>query len=229
MSKLYIVGTPIGNLKDISLRALETLKSVDVIAAEDTRVTKKLLSNFDIDNKRLISYHDHNEKNSAKGIISLLNEGKTVALVSDAGMPVVNDPGFILIREVIENNIEYDVIPGPSSVTTALVHSNFDTHFNFHGYLKPKKVQRENQLSVLTKGTHIFLSSPHRIVEELKSVKEVISNPKVFVGREMTKKFQTLYRGDIDKIISDIQSNLKGEFTMVLEIPKRKKVNKYDK
>lgn len=229
MSKLYIVGTPIGNLKDISLRALETLRLADVVAAEDTRVTKKLLSHFDIDNKRLISYHDHNEKNSAKGIIALLQEGKNVALVSDAGMPVVNDPGFILIREAIENNIEYDVIPGPSSVTTALVHSNFDTHYNFHGYLKPKKGQRDNQLSVLTKGTHIFLSSPHRIIEELKSIREIMPDARVFVGREMTKKFQTLYRGNIDQIISEIKNNLKGEFTLVLEIPKRKKVNKYDK
>lgn len=229
MSKLFIVGTPIGNMKDITLRALETLKEVNIIACEDTRVTKKLLSFHNITDKKLIAYHDKNEKASAKGIIQMIQDGENIAIVSDAGMPVVSDPGYEVIRQALQNDINVEVIPGVSATLTTLVLSNFDTFFKFNGFLKPKSGQRINQLKALEPGTHIFFASPHRIISELEDVKEALGeDTQVFIGRELTKMFETHYRGTPDQVIDQVKDEIKGEFTMAIEV-KKKKVNKYAK
>ncbi|RTZ68902.1 MAG: 16S rRNA (cytidine(1402)-2'-O)-methyltransferase [Tenericutes bacterium] len=229
MSKLFIVGTPIGNMKDITLRAIETLKKVDVIACEDTRVTQKLLKYYEIKDKRLIAYHDRNESSSAKGIIDLINSGKDVAVVSDAGMPVINDPGFEVIRLAIKEEIKIEIIPGVSSITTVATMSNLDSHFKFLGFLKPKQGQRINQLKTLTKGSYIYLASPHRLINELNDILNVIGDVKIYIGRELTKKFETHYRGHVSEVINKVKDEVKGEFTICFEIPKKAKVNKYAK
>ena len=229
MNKLYIVGTPIGNMKDITLRALETLKSVDIIACEDTRVTRKLLSYYEISDKKLIAYHDKNEKHSASGIVKLLKEGQMVAIVSDAGMPTINDPGFEAIRQALNNDIEIEIIPGVSATTTAIALSNLDTHFTFLGFLKPKTIQRQNQLKKLTPGSYVAFLSPHRLMGELEDLKTIFGpDLKMFLGRELTKKFESHYRGNVVDVIEAVKEHVKGEFTVVFEI-QRKKVNKYAK
>ncbi|MCK5867482.1 MAG: 16S rRNA (cytidine(1402)-2'-O)-methyltransferase [Mycoplasmataceae bacterium] len=229
MSKLYLVGTPIGNMKDITYRAVETLKIADVIACEDTRVTRKLLNHYEINDKKLISYNDRNEAPSSKGIIEMILAGSIVAVVSDAGMPVVNDPGFEVIREAYKNEIPVEVIPGPSATLTTLVLSNFDTHFKFHGFFKPKPIQRQNQLKKLLPGTHIVFVSPHKLLRILDDINTVFGDEsQVFLGRELTKKFETHYRGTALELIELVQDNVRGEYTMALSVPKRK-VNKYAK
>lgn len=230
MSKLFIVGTPIGNMKDITLRALETLKEVNVIACEDTRVTKNLLAHFDLlKDKHLIAYHDQNEKNSAQGIIQLIQNGANVAIVSDAGMPVVSDPGYEVIRQAIKNEIPIEVIPGVSATLTTLVLSNFDTFFKFHGFLKPKSLQRINELKTFEPGTHIIFASPHSVMDVLEDIKVALGeDTNVFVGRELTKMFETHYRGNVNEVIAKLKDEVKGEFTLAIEVKKRK-VNKYDK
>lgn len=226
MGKLFIVGTPIGNLKDITFRAIETLKQVDIIACEDTRVTIKLLNAYDIHAPKLISHHANNEKLSALGIIKLIQEGKNVALVSDAGMPVINDPGFLVIREAIKNQIPIEVIPGPSATITALVLSNYDSHFTFLGFLKPKTGQRQNQLKVLENGTFVCFVSVHQIIETLNDFKEVFGNSfELFVGRELTKLHESLYRGTVDAIVEKLKDETLGEFTVVFEVKKPKEKN----
>ena len=231
MAKLYIVGTPIGNLKDITLRAIETLKHVDIIACEDTRVTKNLLNYFEIKNKKTIAYHDKNEKASSNGIINLIKEKNiNVALVSDAGMPVINDPGYEVIRQAIMNDIEIIIVPGVSATTTTIVLSNFDTHFTFIGFLKPKKGQRQNQLKKLNSGSYVAFLSPHRLMQELEDIASVIGNDtKVFIGRELTKKFETHYRGTVLEVMAQVKNEIKGEFSIAFEVPKKEKVNKYGK
>ena len=229
MNKIYIVGTPIGNMKDITLRALETLKLVDVIACEDTRVTRKLLNHYEIEGKKLISYHDKNEKASAKGIVGLIEAGKHVAVVSDAGMPVINDPGFEVIRQCLENDIAIEMIPGVSATTTAVALSNLNSHFKFIGFFKPKTGQRQNQLKKLTPGSYVAFGSPHRLIGELEDIKEVLGeNTPLFIGRELTKKFETHYRGTVSEVLEAVKDEIKGEFTIVFEI-KKVKVNKYAK
>lgn len=219
MAKLYIVGTPIGNLKDITLRAIEILKEVPVIACEDTRVTRKLLSALDIKDKKLIAYHNFNEKHSAQGIIKLIAEGTKVALVSDAGMPVVADPGFAVIKMAIAAQIPIEVVPGVSAVLTTLVLANFDTSFKFLGFLKPKSGQRQNQLRKLLPGTYIVFVSPHKIMSILDDIMVVLgSETRVFIGRELTKKFESHYRGTIAEVKTQLAMPLKGELTMALEI-----------
>ncbi len=230
MSKLYIIGTPIGNLKDITLRAIETLELVDTLACEDTRVTRKLLNHLKIEGKRTIAYHDKNEKASANGIIEMIKEGQNVGIVSDAGMPVINDPGYEVIRQAIANDIEIEIIPGVSATITTLVLSNFDTHFTFIGFLKPKSGQRINQLKKLTQGSYIAFVSPHRIMSELEDIKTVFGEEiKIFIGRELTKKFETHYRGTVVEVMEAIKDEIKGEMSLAFEVPKKAKENKYAK
>lgn len=229
MNKINIVGTPIGNMQDITLRALQTLKEVDVIACEDTRVTRKLLAYHNITDKKLIAYHDNNEKASANGIVQMIQSGTTVAVVSDAGMPVVNDPGYEVIRQCIENDIEINVVPGVSATLTTMVLSNMDTHFKFLGFLKPKTIQRQNQLKDLSPGTYVAFVSPHKMMATLEDIKVALGeDTNVFLGRELTKKFETHYRGTIVEVMEKVKDEIKGEFTIAIEI-KKKKVNKYAK
>ena len=160
IGNLYIVSTPIGNLKDITYRAVETLHSVDVIACEDTRESRKLLNHYKIVDKQLIAYHDKNERNSSKGIIQMLLEGKNIALISDAGTPIISDPGFILIRECQSQDIPITVIPGVTAHVMAVQYSSMDTHYKFLGFLSPKTISRQNQLKKLLLGTYVTHVSP---------------------------------------------------------------------
>jgi len=216
---LYIVATPIGNLGDISSRALEILRSVDYIASEDTRVSGKLLSRYDI-KTRQISYFDHNEIKKAPAIVRDLLDGKSVALISDAGTPLISDPGYRLVNLAIENNIDITSIPGPSSILAALSISGFPAHtFCFEGY-PPKtagKMRRFFENIKDEKRTVVFFETPHRIVKSLRIMREILGEREVFIGRELTKKFEEKIRGDISDILDRIESKpLKGEFVVVV-------------
>ncbi|MEW9672662.1 16S rRNA (cytidine(1402)-2'-O)-methyltransferase [Ammoniphilus sp. 3BR4] len=219
--ELYLVSTPIGNLQDITVRALDTLKSVDVIAAEDTRQTKKLLTHFEIDTK-LISHHEHNKEASLKGIIQWLKEGKKVALVSDAGMPAISDPGYELVREAVQCEVPVIAIPGPNAALSALIASGLPTDkFIFLGFLpRDKKPLREelNRVKVYPE-TLLFYEAPHRVLKMLKEVREVLGNRKVTLARELTKKYEEYTRGHLDEVIPYLEGldQIRGEFTVVVE------------
>jgi 16S rRNA (cytidine1402-2'-O)-methyltransferase len=191
---LYIVSTPIGNLKDITLRAIETLKFVDLIAAEDTRHTQILLDAHQIQ-KPLTSFFEHNQTKKASQLVGLLKAGKNIALVSDAGTPGISDPGYPLISLAMENNIPITVIPGVSACISALTASGLPAHrFVFEGFLPPKSGARRNKLAALKgqKGTFIFYESPHRLLKTLKDMQEVLNDPVIVVARELTKKFEEI-------------------------------------
>lgn len=219
-SKLYIVPTPIGNLKDITLRALEVLKEVDLIACEDTRQSIKLLNHFGI-KKTLISYHKHNENERSENIIEELRNGKNVAIISDAGTPGISDPGVTVIKKCIEENIEIEVLPGATAFTTALVHSGLNTdNFTFIGFLpRDNKSRKETCEKLLNREeTIIFYEAPHRILTTLKFIKDTFGNRKVAVCRELTKLYEQVLRGDLEYCIEHFSNNSpKGEFVIVME------------
>ena len=219
MSKLFIVPTPIGNLGDITFRAIETLKSVDIILAEDTRTSLKLLKHYKI-NSKIESYHMHNEHKKADSIINKITEGNTIALISDAGTPSISDPGFLLVRECIKNNIEVECLPGATALITALVISGLPSDkFLFEGFL-PAKKGRTKRLKELSneKKTIIFYESPHRILKTLKDFSDYFSPEKqVSVSREITKIYEETFRGTIEESIEHFEKNKpKGEFVIVL-------------
>ena len=219
MSKLFIVPTPIGNLGDITFRAIETLKSVDLILAEDTRTSLKLLKHYKI-NSKIESYHMHNEHKKADSIINKISEGNTIALISDAGTPSISDPGFLLVRECIKNNIEVECLPGATALITALVISGLPSDkFLFEGFL-PAKKGRTKRLKELSneKKTIIFYESPHRILKTLKDFSNYFSPEKqVSVSREITKIYEETFRGTIEASIEHFEKNKpKGEFVIVL-------------
>lgn len=214
--KLYVVATPIGNLSDITLRALEVLRSVDVIACEDTRQTIKLLNHFEI-KKELISYHAHSGLAKIEKLLELLKEGKEVALVSDAGTPGVSDPGEPLVRAAISAGVEVIPIPGASAAITALSASGLSTdEFVFIGFL-PHKKGRQTKLKEIAseKRTIIIYESPYRIKKILNELLEFAGDRKVAVFRELTKKFEEAYRGKISEVKDKIKE--KGEFVVVVE------------
>jgi len=225
MANLYIVATPIGNLEDISLRALRILKEVDLILCEDTRVTKKLLDRYQI-KKPLLSYHQHSKLQKIDYIISLLKEGKNLALVSDSGTPGVSDPGNKLVNEVMKwlsDRVKIIPIPGPSALTCAASVSGFPMDkFLFLGFLPKKKKRKEVLKEILeSKYPVIFYESPYRILKTLKELnleaKTYKLEPKLVVCRELTKKFETIYRGKIEEVIKKIESSpIKGEFVIVV-------------
>lgn len=229
MSKLYIVATPIGNLEDISFRAVRILKEVDLILCEDTRVTKVLLERYEI-HKPTLSYHQHSKLQKIDHIIDLLKEGKDLALVSDAGTPGISDPGQRLIEKVIENlggDVEVIPIPGANAAISALSISGFDTdEFLFLGFPPHKKGRQtffENVLEESGERTVVFYESTHRIIKALEHLRELLEagnlqiKPSLVVCREVTKKFETIYRGSIDEVISKLKSDIiKGEFVVVI-------------
>ena len=216
---LYIVGTPIGNLEDITLRALQILKSVDLIAAEDTRHSGHLLHHFEI-RKPLISYHEHNEARRTAELVERLAQGDSVALISDAGMPGISDPGARLIRACQERELPCTVVPGVSAVTTALVGSGFDLeHFCYRGFLPVKSGGRERELRAAgeRKETTVFFESPYRLTKTLKASGEFIPERPLCVARELTKKFEEFRRGTGAELLAHYEAHPpKGEITLLV-------------
>ena len=221
---LFLVATPIGNLLEVSERTLDTLRSVDVIACEDTRNTIKLLSHFDI-HTRMITYHNFNEEESAKGIIKLLEEGNDVALVSDAGYPLISDPGYLLVNEVIANGFRIVTISGPNAALNALVASGLETnHYLFYGFLNSKSSQARKELEQLKEFpyTIIFYEAPHRIEKTLKLMYEVLGDRRACLARELTKLHEEYHRGSLSELCE--LHDLKGEMVLVIEGLKEKDV-----
>jgi len=216
MSKVYLVGTPIGNLGDITVRALEILRSVDYIACEDTRHSSILLNHYEI-TAPTFSYHKFNEKTSANKIVNLIKSGKSVAVISDAGMPSISDPGFVLVEELLKNDLPFEVIPGASAVVTALVGSGLNTqNFVFGGFLPDKKTERVNTLNRLASAecTIILYSADHDLEKDLRDCASVLGHRRVVVANDLTKKFETYFRGFLDEISIP---NPRGEFVILIE------------
>ncbi len=217
--KLYLVATPLGNLEDITHRALKVLAEVDLIAAEDTRHTLKLLNHFGI-KQRLLSYYLHNERERSGEIIDKLRSGMNVALVSDAGMPGISDPGNLLVAEAIKEGITVVPIPGASAVVTALAASGLPTNtFWFQGFLPRKAKEQAEILRDLAEvnGTLVFYEAPHRLEATLKNTMEVLGDREAVIARELTKIHEEFVRGSLSEIISRIGKNtLKGEFTILI-------------
>lgn len=219
MGKLYVVSTPIGNLKDITLRALEILKGVDIIACEDTRHTRKLLSHYSI-KRSLVSYFEHNKFIRGRYLVERLKEGKRIALVSDSGTPGISDPGYYVINLAIENEIEVVPIPGASALLCGLTASGCPTdRFAFEGYLPQRKKRRRDRLLELRDEvrTAIFYEAPHRLLSSLKDIQEVLGDRKIVIGRELTKRFEEIRRGEVGELIQHfIEHRPRGEFVIIL-------------
>ena len=218
--KLYICPTPIGNLEDMTYRTIRILNEVDLIAAEDTRHSIKLLNHFEI-SKPLTSYHEHNKDSKGGYLINKLIEGENIALISDAGMPGISDPGEDIIKQAIEHNIDIEVLPGATASITALVGSGLETaKFAFEGFLDRDKKVRRNQLEELKeeRRTIIFYESPHRLKDTLKDMLKVLGNRRIAVNREITKKYQEIIREDIETVINIYnEKEVKGEFVLIVE------------
>ena len=217
---LYVVGTPIGNLEDMSVRAVRTLQEVDFIAAEDTRVTLKLLNHFDI-KKPMVSYHDHNIREKGEVIIAKLQSGENGAIVTDAGMPCISDPGEDLVRLCAENNITVQVVPGPSAAISALALSGLNTSkFVFEGFLTTNKSGRIENLEALKNEprTLIFYEAPHKLKDTLRDLRKVLGNRKISLCRELTKIYGEVDRTDLDGAIAEYEErNPKGEYVLIVE------------
>lgn len=214
---LFLVATPIGNLSEFTPRAVDVLKSVDVIAAEDTRNSLKLLTHFDIHTK-MITYHNFNEDDSTNGIIKLLDQGLSVALISDAGYPLISDPGYILVNKVIEKNYPITTISGPSAGINALVASGLNTtHYMFYGFLNAKQSQSKKELESLKNFpyTIIFYEAPHRIEKTLQLMLEVLGDRKACLARELTKLHEEYHRGMLSELCN--LKDLKGEMVLIVE------------
>lgn len=220
MGKLYLVGTPIGNLGDMTYRAVETLKSVDFICAEDTRVTAKLLNYFDI-KASLISYHEHNAKTAGNVVVQRILAGENGAIVTDAGMPCISDPGEDLVKLCAENGVEVNVVPGPSAVVSALAVSGLDTsRFAFEGFLSVTKKQRFSHLAEVKNctSTMIFYEAPHKLIYTLKDMLEYFGDRKISLCRELTKIHEEVFRTTLSQAIEHYTVNKpKGEFVLVIE------------
>jgi 16S rRNA (cytidine1402-2'-O)-methyltransferase len=219
MSKLFIVPTPIGNLGDITLRSIEVLKSADLILAEDTRTSSKLLKHYDIETP-VESFHMHNEHKKLEYIINKLRSDFEIALISDAGTPGISDPGFLLVRECINNEVEIECLPGPTAFVPALVSSGLPCdRFSFEGFLPVKKgrTKRLKELSAETK-TMVFYESPHRILKTLKDLLNYFNDEsQISVSRELTKLYEETFRGTIKRSVEHFEKNkTKGEFVIVL-------------
>lgn len=224
VSTLYLVPTPIGNYDDMTFRSVEILKNVDAIYCEDTRVTKVLLSHFNISTP-LKSYHIYNEQERLEEIIANLQKGLNIALVSDAGLPCISDPGYLITKHVIENNYNVVSLPGASASLTALIASGLPNEkFYFNGFLNSKQSQRIKQLEQLVdiRETIIFYEAPHRIIETLQDIYNVFGNRNIVIARELTKKYEEYIRGTLEEIINNI-SDLKGEIVFIVEGCKEKK------
>ncbi|MGC5326782.1 16S rRNA (cytidine(1402)-2'-O)-methyltransferase [Brevibacillus sp. SYSU BS000544] len=217
---LYLVATPIGNLDDITVRSLQTLREVDVIACEDTRQTRKLLNHFQIE-KRTVSYHEHNKEASGQGLLDWLAEGKKIALVSDAGLPAISDPGAELVRDAVAQGYPVIPIPGANAALTALIASGLPTEkFVFCGFLPRDKKDRRVELERVKKyqETLIFYEAPHRISKTLEGMQEVLGDRQAVLARELTKRYEEFIRGSLSELIEWLESGeARGEFCIVVE------------
>lgn len=218
--KLYVVATPIGNLADVTQRSLDTLREVDVIACEDTRQTRKLLTHFQID-KRLVSYHEHNKEGSGAGLMQWLAEGKQIALVSDAGMPAISDPGADLVRDATEAGYPVIPVPGANAALAALVASGLPTdRFVFVGFLPREKKDRSGELERLRRypETLLIYEAPHRLTKTLEDMLEAWGDRRVAVARELTKRYEEFVRGTLSSVLVYFQETvIRGEFVIVVE------------
>jgi len=225
---LYLVATPIGNLKDITLRALEILKSADVIAAEDTRRTEQLLRHYEIPGRFLLSFHEHSGPGRVREIVSLLKEGKSAALVTDGGTPLISDPGFPLVREAIREGIPVEAVPGPSAVVAALVSSGLPTErFTFQGFLPARSGARKRELKEAAGLDHtlIFYESPYRVGAVLGEMAEIFGEREAAVSRELTKKFEETLRGTLGELAEKFRGKkVLGEIVIVVAGKGRKRV-----
>jgi len=217
---LFLVATPIGNLSDITHRALQVLKDVDLIACEDTRHTHKLLSHYDIGTKT-ISYHEHNEQQRTAQLIDMLRQGSNIAVVSDAGTPSISDPGFRLVRSAIENDVTVVPVPGPSALISALVAAGLPTdEFFFGGFLPSRSNARRARLNELRSvpGTLIFYEAPHRLAATLKDVYEILGEREAVVARELTKVHEEIKRGRLSELASDYadEKDTRGEIVFLI-------------
>ncbi|MFO8016870.1 MAG: 16S rRNA (cytidine(1402)-2'-O)-methyltransferase [Candidatus Woesearchaeota archaeon] len=216
---LHIVSTPIGNLKDISRRAVETLQKADLIVAEDTRRTINLLRNLGIGHKRMTSFDRHSEKRKTPHIIREMKEGREIALVSDSGTPGINDPGEHLVKEAVNEGIDVSPVPGPSAIISALVCSGIPAgRFMFHGFMPKKEKEKKEYLGSLEENmAHIFYESPYRIGKTLKMMAEILPEKRMCLCREMTKAHEEFVRGSAREVYNDLkEKNLKGEIVIVL-------------
>lgn len=215
---VYLIPTPIGNLEDITLRAINVLKEVDVIFSEDTRVTGLLLQHLEI-KKKLITNHEFNEQENNQKILDFLSEGKNVGIVTDRGTPVISDPGYGLVKIAIENNYNVVGLPGPTALIPALITSGLKpSPFLFYGFLNSKENKRIKELELLKKepATMIFYESPHRLEKTLINMKNILGNRKISISREISKRYEEIIRGSLNEIIED-PINVKGEFVIVVE------------
>lgn len=217
-AKLYLVATPIGNLEDMTYRAVKTLQNVDIIYCEDTRTSKTLLDHYDIHTK-LKSVHLFNENEISMEIVNTVKEGLSVAIISDAGLPVISDPGWVVVKDAIENDVDVVVIPGASAGISALIASGIVAHpFYFAGFLNSKASKRREELKTLYNKTEtiVFYESPHRIEETLKILVDIYPNRKMVLARELTKKHEEYLRGTPQEIL-DVVDTIKGEMVIILE------------
>jgi 16S rRNA (cytidine1402-2'-O)-methyltransferase len=217
---LYIVATPIGNLEDITLRAIRTLKEIDIIAAEDTRHTQTLLKHFSI-NTPLTSYHEHNERAKTGQLVARLERGESVALVSDAGTPGISDPGYRLVLEATRRGIRVVPIPGPSALIAALSASGLPTDgFNFRGFLPARKRERRSKLQELRLERYsiVVYETPHRLKESLDDIREIFGDRRMVMGREITKLHEEFLRGRISEVIAEVsRREIRGEVALIIE------------
>ena len=217
--KIYLIATPIGNLEDITYRAVKILNEVDIIAAEDTRHSLKLLNHLEI-SKPMISYHRHNEDTKTEVLLNLLKEGKNIGLITDAGTPGISDPGEEIVKEAIKNNIEVIPIPGACALINALITSGLNTkEFSFYGFLPLDKKLRKEKMDDIKKQnkTIIFYEAPHRLEKTLKELKEIFGNINIVVAKELTKIHETFYRGTIEEVLEKM-GEIKGEFIVMFEV-----------
>ncbi len=225
---LYICGTPIGNLEDITLRALKILKKVKLIAAEDTRHTKKLLNHYRI-NTKATSYYEYNKFKKAPYLVGILKNGQDIALVSDAGMPGISDPGYVLINLALKNNIKIIPVPGVSALITALIVSGLPTDkFVFEGFLPRKIKERKKYFKSIEneERTIIFYEAPHRLKRALKDMLDIWGDRRIIIARELTKKYEEIIRGNLNQVLTEINTKeIKGEITLVVQGGIRKKEN----
>ncbi|MBE6159477.1 MAG: 16S rRNA (cytidine(1402)-2'-O)-methyltransferase [Lactobacillales bacterium] len=224
---LYLISTPIGNMEDITLRAINILKEVEVIFSEDTRVTRQLLNYLNI-NKKLISSHNYNETKNENILLDYLNKGYNVGVVTDRGTPVISDPGYELVKIAIKNDFNVVSLPGPTALIPALTVSGINpSPFTFYGFLNSKDSKRKKELEVLKqlKTTLIFYEAPHRIIKTLEDIKDVLGNRKISISREISKKFEEVYRGTIEEVIKELEE-VKGEIVLIVE--GNTEINTYD-